>query len=196
MLEPGYTIGEAVRQAKCDLVEQGRDTSPNKLQYTLLGDPALKLACPQPDIVIDSINGQSAGSVTQLSAGSVVKVQGHVVSSVPFDGVVTATVQDAKETIVCRLNDESEAEQPFVYEDRTRMLYQGSNSVRNGRFDFTFAVPKDISYDDGNGLIYIEWQQCGSDRFHRTFDLLLSEFKVVYEWWYGECYPIFLRRAL
>ena len=129
VLEPGYTIGEAVRQAKCDLVEQGRDTSPNKLQYTLLGDPALKLACPQPDIVIDSINGQSASSAIQLSAGTIVKVQGHVVSSVPFDGVVTATVQDAKETIVCRLNDESEAEQPFVYEDRTRMLYQGSNSV-------------------------------------------------------------------
>ena len=51
VLNPGYSIGEAVRQAKCDLVEQGRDTSPNKLQYTLLGDPALKLACPQPDSV-------------------------------------------------------------------------------------------------------------------------------------------------
>ena len=171
VLEPGYTIGEAVRQAKCDLVEQGRDTSPNKLQYTLLGDPALKLACPQPDIVIDSINGQSAGSVTQLSAGSVVKVQGHVVSSVPFDGVVTATVQDAKETIVCRLNDESEAEQPFVYEDRTRMLYQGSNSVRNGRFDFTFAVPKDISYDDGNGLMTLyAISKDTQQRYHGTND--------------------------
>ena len=171
VLEPGYTIGEAVRQAKCDLVEQGRDTSPNKLQYTLLGDPALKLACPQPDIVIDSINGQSAGSVTQLSAGSVVKVQGHVVSSVPFDGVVTATVQDAKETIVCRLNDESEAEQPFVYEDRTRMLYQGSNSVRNGRFDFTFAVPKDISYDDVNGLMTLyAISKDTQQRYHGTND--------------------------
>ena len=171
VLEPGYTIGEAVRQAKCDLVEQGRDTSPNKLQYTLLGDPALKLACPQPDIVIDSINGQSAGSVTQLSAGSVVKVQGHVASSAPFDGVVTATVQDAKETIVCRLNDESEAEQPFVYEDRTRMLYQGSNSVRNGRFDFTFAVPKDISYDDGNGLMTLyAISKDTQQRYHGTND--------------------------
>ena len=171
VLEPGYTIGEAVRQAKCDLVEQGRDTSPNKLQYSLLGDPALKLVCPQPDIVIDSINGQSASSAIQLSAGTIVKVQGHVVSSVPFDGVVTATVQDAKETIVCRLNDESEAEQPFVYEDRTRMLYQGSNSVRNGRFDFTFAVPKDISYDDGNGLMTLyAISKDTQQRYHGTND--------------------------
>ena len=153
VLKPGYSIGEAVRQAKCDLVEQGRDTSPNKLQYTLLGDPALKLACPQPDIVIDSINGQSASSAIQLSAGSVVKVRGHVVSEAPFDGVVTAQVQDAKETVVCRQNDEESAREPFVYEDRTRMLYQGSNSVRDHVFDFTFAVPKDISYDEGNGLM-------------------------------------------
>ena len=78
VLNPGYSIGEAVRQAKCDLVEQGRDTSPNKLQYTLLGDPALKLTCPQPDIVIDSINGQSATSAIRmqrrrLSVGSMIR---------------------------------------------------------------------------------------------------------------------------
>ena len=171
VLEPGYTIGEAVRQAKCDLVEQGRDTSPNKLQYTLLGDPALKLACPQPDIVIDSINGQSASSTIQLSAGSVVKVKGHVVSEISFDGVVTALVQDAKETIVCRLNDEKSADEPFVYEDRTRMLYQGSNSVRDGRFDFTFAVPKDISYDDGNGLMTLyAISKDGQQRYHGRND--------------------------
>ena len=171
VLEPGYTIGEAIRQAKCDLVEQGRDTSPNKLQYSLLGDPALKLACPQPDIIIDSINGQSANTPIQLSAGSIVKVKGHVVSDAPFDGVVTAMVQDAKETIVCRLNDESAAEQPFVYEDRTRTLYQGSNTVRNGVFDFTFAVPKDISYDDDNGLMTLyAINKDTQQRYHGTND--------------------------
>ena len=171
VLEPGYTIGEAVRQAKCDLVEQGRDTSPNKLQYSLLGDPALKLACPQPDIIIDSINGQAASSVIQLSAGSIVKVRGHVVSDVPLDGVVTAIVQDAKETIVCRLNDEASAEEPFVYEDRTRTLYQGSNTVSNGVFDFTFAVPKDISYDDGNGLMTLyAISKDAQQRYHGTND--------------------------
>jgi hypothetical protein len=171
VLKPGYTIGEAIRQAKCDLVEQGRDTSPNKLQYSLLGDPALKLACPQPEIVIDSINGQSVESVVQLSAGSIVKVRGHVVSDDPLDGVVTATVQDVKETIVCRLNDESGAEQPFVYEDRTRTLYQGSNTVSNGSFDFTFAVPKDISYDDGNGLITLfAISKDGQRRYHGLND--------------------------
>ena len=155
------TIGEAARRAKCDLVSQGKDTTPNKLQYTLLGDPALALATPTLDITIDSIDGHSiaAGDSVRLSAGSVVKVKGHVVrNQAPdssFSGVVTATIRDAEETITCRLNDDSGdgAEQPFVYKDRTKTIYQGSDSVSNGKFSFTFAVPKDISYAEGAGLI-------------------------------------------
>ena len=159
VLTPGYTIGEAARQAKCDLVSTGRDTSPNKLQYTLLGDPALPLACPKAQVVVDSINGQPVGSDITLGAGSIAKVTGHVVRgnevATDFRGIVAATVRDAEETIVCKLNDTSSqgAETPFVYKDRTKTLYQGSDSVSQGVFHFTFAVPKDISYTDGSGLM-------------------------------------------
>ena len=159
VLTPGYTIGEAARQAKCDLVSTGRDTSPNKLQYTLLGDPALPLACPKAQVVVDSINGQAVGSDITLGAGSIAKVTGHVVRgnevATDFRGIVAATVRDAEETIVCKLNDTSSqgAETPFVYKDRTKTLYQGSDSVSQGVFHFTFAVPKDISYTDGSGLM-------------------------------------------
>lgn len=159
VLTPGYTIGEAARQAKCDLVSTGRDTSPNKLQYSLLGDPALPLACPKAQVVVDSINGQPVGSDITLGAGSIAKVTGHVVRgnevATDFRGIVAATVRDAEETIVCKLNDTSSqgAETPFVYNDRTKTLYQGSDSVSQGVFHFTFAVPKDISYTDGSGLM-------------------------------------------
>ena len=154
-------IGEAVRRAKCDLVSQGRDTSPNKLQYTLLGDPALALATPTLGMTVDSIGGRSVaqGDTIRLSAGTVVQVKGHVVSGQSvasnFSGVMTATIRDAEETIVCRLNDDSSegASTPFVYQDRTRTLYHGSDSVLGGRFSFTFAVPKDISYTEGSGLM-------------------------------------------
>lgn len=157
VLKPGYTIGEAVRQAKCNLVSEGRDTSPNKLQYTLLGDPALRLACPSASVVIDSINGEPVSAGVSLLSGSVATVKGHVEQNRQpdsfFNGVVTAAVRDAEETIVCQLNDAGEASTPFVYTDRTKTLYQGSDSVRNGVFRFTFSVPKDVSYIDGNGLI-------------------------------------------
>ena len=154
-------IGEAARRAKCDLVSQGKDTSPNKLQYTLLGDPALALAIPQMKITVDRIGGQAvtSGETVRLSAGSVVEVSGHIASgeaiASDFTGVVTATIRDAEETITCRLsNTTSEgADTAFVYKDRTKTLYHGSDSVRNGQFTFTFAVPKDISYTEGSGLM-------------------------------------------
>ncbi len=166
VLTPGISIGEAARRAKCDLVTSGSDTSPNKLQYTLLGDPALRLACPEPEVVVDSIcpvsgraQEEEATEVQQLSAGSVVRVYGHVEQhqslAASFNGVLTATVRDAEETITCQLNDDTAdgAETPFVYKDRTKTLYQGSDSIVGGKFCFTFAVPKDISYTDGNGLM-------------------------------------------
>jgi hypothetical protein len=153
------TIGEAARLIKCDLVDKKRDLTPNKLQYTLLGDPALTLATPTQSIVIDEINGQqlSGSTSVSLSAGSIAQVKGHIVSNETiddsFNGTITATVRDAEETIVCKRNDESEADEPFTYSDRTKTLYNGSDSISNGEFIFTFAVPKDISYTDGKGLM-------------------------------------------
>ena len=153
------TIGEAARLIKCDLVESRKDVSPNKLQYTLLGDPALVLATPTQQVVIDQINGlpvDGASAVT-LPAGSIAKVTGHIASGTAtdaaFNGTLTAIVRDAEETVVCRLNEPGDAEQAFVFNDRTKTLYSGSDSIRNGVFTFTFAVPKDISYTDGSGLM-------------------------------------------
>ena len=156
VLTPGVTIGEAARRAKCDLVEQGRDRSPNKLQYTLLGDPALRLACPTAAVVIDSINGEAAHGETVLRAGSVVRVTGHVASEGgAFNGTVSVVVRDAETTVTCRLNDSSDegADEPFAYADRMRTLYHGADSVRDGTFRLTFAVPADIGYTDGSGLM-------------------------------------------
>jgi len=187
VLRPGYTIGEAVRQAKCDLVSLGRDTSPNKLQYTLLGDPALRLACPSAQVVIDSINGQPASDAVTLGAGSIATVTGHISQgnalNAQFNGVVTATVRDAEETITCKLNDTSSegAETPFVYTDRTKVLYQGSDSIRQGVFHMTFAVPRDISYTDGSGLmtVYAVDSDLSETAHGETGNFLLSASEVV-----------------
>ena len=153
------TIGEAARLTKCDLVNMRRDLTPNKLQYTLLGDPALILAAPTQEIVIDDINGQqpSANTPIRLSAGSIAKVRGHVVNNQTvddsFNGTVTVSVRDAEETVICRVNDKSDTENAFTYQDRTKTIYSGTDSISNGIFTITFAVPKDISYTDGTGLM-------------------------------------------
>ena len=159
VLTPGMAIGEAVRLAKCELVEKSSDMTCNKLQYTLLGDPALQLNTPRQKMVVDSINGMPATQGIKLAAGSIVKITGHVElnneTDTDFNGIVTLSVRDAEETITCRLNDRSStgADKAFVYQDRTNYLYRGSENVTEGVFHFTFAIPKDISYTDGSGLM-------------------------------------------
>ena len=156
-----YTIGEAARLAKNLLMtptsqgnDIGMDQTANKLQYTLLGDPALTLAMPTMQAVVDSINGQSvAEATTQMLVGHPVTIKGHIVDGAGFNGVVTATVRDIEEEITCRLNDPSEADNPFTFKDRPSTLYMGSDSIRNGEFTIQFVLPKDISYAEGTGLI-------------------------------------------
>ena len=134
-----------------------QDNSENHLQYSLLGDPALSLNLPTAQVVVDEIDGVAVGSGTMptVKAGSVIKMKGHVAGVEGFNGVVTATVRDTQEEITCKLNNTSDdgAEEAFKYLDRTKTLYHGSDSIRNGQFELTFAVPKDINYADGQGMI-------------------------------------------
>lgn len=152
------TLGEAQRLAKVEMITTGRDRTDNKLQYSLLGDPALALQLSDNKIVIDSINGvkPSAANRPQLKAGSIARVKGHIEGAPNFSGVVTATVRDSREMIVCKQNDKTPdemADTAFTYFDRTKNLYHGSDSVRRGSFDLQFAVPMDINYSDETGLI-------------------------------------------
>ena len=154
------SIGEAARLAKNELIQSRNDLTENKLQYTLLGDPALVLAAPTVRAVIDSIGGKAVtdGADIRLLAGMKTTVSGHIVGSEgvdpAFNGVASLTVNDAEQTITCKLNDET-ADNALVFTDRGNTLYEGSDSVSNGLFSFTFAVPKDISYTEGNGLMTV-----------------------------------------
>lgn len=155
------TLGEAQRLAKNDLVSKCLDTSVNKLQYALLGDPALSLALPTYQAVIDSINGVAANgdSIPQLRAGDKVNIKGHMEAAGSkasnFSGILDAMVRDTEESIKCKLNNTTEegADTAFVFTDRKNTLYHGTSKVENGEFSFNFAVPKDINYSDGTGLI-------------------------------------------
>ena len=157
------TLGEAQRQAKNYLVKNGIETTKNKLQYSLLGDPALSLALPTYTAVIDNINGVAVegDSLPQLRAGDKVSIKGHIElagsKAENFSGTLDAMVRDTKETIRCKLNNTTSegADTAFVFTDRKNTLYHGTNKVENGEFTFTFAVPKDINYADGTGLINI-----------------------------------------
>ena len=152
------SVGEAQRLAKNELIDTSHDLTANKLQYALIGDPALRLAIPSKTMVIDSINGQkvSDSATIRLKAGSIATMSGHVEDGASFNGVATATVRDAEQTVTCRMNDSGEkdgAEYAFTFTDRPYTLYQGSDSIRAGRFNFRFAVTKDLTYSDKTAIV-------------------------------------------
>jgi hypothetical protein len=119
----------------------------------------LRLALPTATIVVDSINHTAVSDdILTLKAGTTAMISGRVLNNSnmtdsTFNGTVNAMVRDAKERIVCKMNDTSETDEPFVYYDRTSTIFNGSDSVRQGRFSFTFVVPKDIQYSDQQGII-------------------------------------------
>ena len=169
------TLGEAQRQAKNYLVTSGIETTKNKLQYSLLGDPALSLALPTYNAVIDEINGIAVegDKMPQLRAGDKVSIKGHIERPsksplkgdlegngekvINFSGTLDAMVRDTKERIKCKLNNTTSegADTAFIFTDRKNTLYHGTSKVENGEFTFSFAVPKDINYSDGTGLINV-----------------------------------------
>lgn len=153
------TLGEAQRLTKNQMITGREDLSQNKLQYSLLGDPAMSLNLPTQTVFIDSINGTSTTGETLavLRAGSVCKVSGHIEKGGQpdnsFNGLLAITVRDTRELITCRLNSKEDTESAFKFYDRTKNIYNGNDSIRNGKFSLLFAVPRDINYSDGTGLM-------------------------------------------
>ena len=156
-----YSMGDALRLTKAELVENSSDRTMNKLKYLLIGDPALRLAYPTGEAVVDSIDGRrvNAGESVQLEAGSKVRISGRVLSSegndLPdFEGLVTLTLFDRETTVTCQ-NNEGADTTPMQYLDRGNALYEGSDSVRAGRFSMEIPIPYDISYSNDAGRLYV-----------------------------------------
>ena len=159
-----YSLGDAVRLAKCSLIttnEQSlRDVSNNKLNYVLIGDPALIIGNADFRMVVDELNGSPVDGSEEvlLKAGSEVVVKGHVdaldgIRATGFSGMLYASVFDNMEDVVCRNNEKVKDLVPFSYRERTKKFFVGSDSIKDGEFTFTFRIPMDINYSRESGLI-------------------------------------------
>ncbi len=147
-----YRMGDVIRLTK-NAVGQDR----NKLNFTLLGDPALRLAYPEYKVVTDSINGTSTvEDLDTLKAFKEITVSGHVVNQDDllfegFNGTIYPMVFDKVQTISTLNNDLNQSVMKFLIQEN--LLFKGRASVTDGKFQFSFIVPKDISYTIGKGKI-------------------------------------------
>ncbi|MCE3280479.1 MAG: hypothetical protein K0S44_2670 [Bacteroidetes bacterium] len=134
--------------------------SVNSRNFTLLGDPALRLSYPKHTVSTDSINSipvTSSASDT-IKALSLVSVSGFVRNKsgailTNYNGVLYSTVFDKAQNITTLSNDGPTASPPFNFKIQKNILYKGKVSVTNGYFKLSFVVPKDIAYQFGMGRI-------------------------------------------
>ena len=141
------SLGDAMKAMKRSLVASGSyNTNRVKMGFCLIGDPAVKLAYPEYGMKVTAINGQPEKITVE---GEVLDVSGQLATD--FTGIVNPTVKDSKMTVTCLKNNNQDDSPAFTFTDYPNTIFIGNDSVRNGKFSFTFTVPKDISYSNLQG---------------------------------------------
>ncbi len=156
-------IGTVVMQSKNDYPGPGLAGIVNNRNYILLADPSMTLAYPRQTVVLDSVRKRVQGAwvaTDTLQALARIRLHGRVLSggalSTAFSGNAHVTVYD-KPTTVMTLGDEAKGDptsldgpRPVVVQEN--IVYSGQAAVRNGEFNLSFVVPKDINYNVSTGL--------------------------------------------
>ncbi len=150
------TMGEIMQRAKNQFTFPGQITNARK--FALLGDPSQRPALPGYAIRTTTLNGAPAneGIVDTLKAlqrvqvsGEVTDLQGRLLED--FNGIVYPAIYD--KAVELQTLGQDRGSYPYPYSLQKNIVFRGRASVQNGKFDFTFVVPKDINFDLGRGKI-------------------------------------------
>ena len=143
------TLGEATRIAKN---KTGYDA--NKMPYILLADPALKLNYPTDLQVKTVLETDTMHALTTQTIKGYIQTPDNDTATW-FNGKMDVTIFDKMQQITTRDNDETKEDDKvkITYDDYPNTLFSGQTDVVDGKFEFTFMVPKDIRYNYGNGRI-------------------------------------------
>jgi hypothetical protein len=125
----------------------------SKPNFSLLGDPALRISYPKYNVVTTAINDIPIENFTDhLKALQEVKFSGYIADEngtklSDYNGFIYPTVFD-KETRVYTQNNDSDGVNGEVqqYDVFNKNIFKGKASVINGDFQFEFVVPYDINY--------------------------------------------------
>ncbi|MEZ4911701.1 MAG: type IX secretion system sortase PorU [Saprospiraceae bacterium] len=129
----------------------------NSRKFALIGDPSVKIALPKLDVITSSINGKDPSTLRDTFhaldkisiSGFIADNNGNVVNS--FNGTVYPTVYDKLTTIKTLANDDDSY--PLSFTMFKNIIFKGAAEVKDGKFEFSFYVPKNINYTIGSGRI-------------------------------------------
>ncbi|MEN3323045.1 type IX secretion system sortase PorU [Mariniflexile soesokkakense] len=153
------SMAEALRLTKNNPSIAGQ--SQNRLIF-FIGDPAMKLAFPKPNIRLTKVNdvpiGQSTDTLKALSyvklAGEVTDLSGNLLTN--YSGTLAVTIYDKDIDRQTLANDGTTLNGQLVkldFKTLGEIIFRGQASVKSGQFEFDFVVPKDISIPVGFGKV-------------------------------------------
>ena len=181
--EQPYTLGQIMQHTKNNLA-----VSSNKLNFTLLGDPAIRLIYPKSKVHTTQINNtdifeiidelEILNPIDSLKALSKVKISGQITDGSnklksDFNGEVYILVYDKQTSITTRGNNGAK---PFTFETFDNIIFKGLASVKNGEFETEFIMPKDIRYNFDKGKIsyYAFSDDDNSEAFGAFSDIIIG----------------------
>ncbi|MDR2533528.1 MAG: type IX secretion system sortase PorU [Tannerellaceae bacterium] len=161
-------LGDVMRLTKASLNET------NKLNFILIGDPAMRLSYPDNSMRITAVNGKPVDDQNPVAfrALETITVEGEVTNTggtmlADFSGAINATVFDSRQTR--NTLDNNRTGERLSFTDYPSRLFVGNNVVSNGKFAFTFTVPKDISYSNDYGLMSLYASSPSGREAHGSF---------------------------
>lgn len=116
--------------------------------FALLGDPALKLAYPQYEVVITEMPDTIRALDKVKIKGRIADKSGQTLED--FNGIVIPVVFDKESKLQTQDNDGRGA---YDYTERRSTLFRGRVRAVNGLFEVEFIVPKDIDKEYGYGKV-------------------------------------------
>ncbi|MFN4144208.1 MAG: type IX secretion system sortase PorU [Runella sp.] len=116
--------------------------------FTLLGDPSLRLHYPDYEIDIATSDTLKAGKLVQLR-GQI--KQGDLPRN-DFNGIATVTVFNKESQ---RLTNGTEGASKMPFTEYDTKIFEGSVSVVQGKFTVRFVVPQNIDPKIGKGRVQV-----------------------------------------
>ena len=133
-------VGLGLMEAK-QLVQISEIDRVNVQRYSLIGDPAMRLASPRYRVILVAPDTLRALGAVHIS-GRIVDQQGNFAND--FNGEVLVNAFDS--ALASQLDG-------FTYVQLGSPLFRANLNVENGRFETEFRVPKDITYRGVRGRV-------------------------------------------
>jgi hypothetical protein len=130
----------------------------NARKFALIGDPMQHLSIPKLKVATTQINARlvKPNQYDTIKSLQLLSIKGQVVNSKQvlqsgFNGNIHVTLYDKKSVVKTLGQNSNSYVAPFQI--RNSILFKGNAVVKNGLFELSFIIPKDIDYVYGPSKI-------------------------------------------